>query len=131
MKYIRRICCAVFIFLAANIPLLYHYVTIPKIGGIFLMLLFLTGLIVINIIPAASHRRLPGKRLKICADGCELLIYFLLSVTISIIGLIITIPALFPENKMVWFGNLICVIIVEALVFWCGMIRVYLTSSQI
>ena len=131
MRYIRRICCACYIFLTANMPLLNHLGIIPKQGGIFLMLLLVLGLAVINIVPAVSNRRLPGKRLRICADGCELLIYFLISVSASVTGLIVALSVLFPENKLVWFGNLACVILVEAAVFWSGMIRVYLTSTQI
>ena len=67
MKYIRRICCGFLIFLAANIPLLKYLliskdIIIPKFGGIILMLLLVVGVIVINIVPALSNRRIPGKR---------------------------------------------------------------------
>lgn len=136
MKYIRRICCGFLIFLAANIPLLKYLliskdIIIPKFGGIILMLLLVVGVIVINIVPALSNRRIPGKRLKICADGCELLIYFLISVSASVLCLLAALPVLFQGNKMTWFGNLACMVLVEALVFWSGIIRVYLTSAQI
>ena len=136
MKYIRRICCGFLIFLAANIPLLKYLliskdIIIPKFGGIILMLLLVVGVIVINIVPALSNRRIPGKRLKICADGCELLIYFLISVSASVLCLLAALPLLFQGNKMTWFGNLACMVLVEALVFWSGIIRVYLTSAQI
>lgn len=136
MKYIRRICCGFLIFLAANIPLLKYLliskdIIIPKFGGIILMLLLVVGVIVINIVPALSNRRIPGKRLKICADGCELLIYFLISISASVLCLLAALPLLFQGNKMTWFGNLACMVLVEALVFWSGIIRVYLTSAQI
>ncbi len=131
MKYIRRTGCAILVILAANLPFLYHYQIIPEKGSIFLMLLLVFGVVFLNIVPAFSHRKIPGRRLRVCADGCELLVYFLLSVTVSAAGLLIMIPAAFPEDKMVWFLNLLCVTVVEASVFWCGIIRVYLTSSQI
>ena len=136
MKYIRRICCGFLIFLAANIPLLKYLliskdIIIPKFGGIILMLLLVVGVIVINIVPALSNRRIPGKRLKICADGCELLIYFLISVSASVVCLLAALPVLFQGNQLIWFGNLACMVLVEALVFWSGIIRVYLTSAQI
>lgn len=136
MKYIRRICCGFLIFLAANIPLLKYLliskdIIIPKFGGIILMLLLVLGVIMINVVPALSNRRIPGKRLKICADGCELLIYFLISVSASVLCLLAALPVLFQGNKMTWFGNLACIVFVEALVFWSGIIRVYLTSAQI
>lgn len=136
MKYIRRICCGFLIFLAANIPLLKYLliskdIIIPKFGGIILMLLLVLGVIMINVVPALSNRRIPGKRLKICADGCELLIYFLISVSASVLCLLAALPVLFQGNKMTWFGNLACMVLVETLVFWSGIIRVYLTSAQI
>lgn len=110
------------------------------------MLLLVLGFAAINIIPAVSHRRLPGKRLRICADGCELLVYFLISAAASAVSLLVVLPVFFrgiwpnaavmhfvgfSGNKMVWFGDLLCVIIAEAAVFWNGIIRVYMTSAQI
>ncbi len=131
MKYIRRAGCAFFLCAAANIPFLYYYKIIPEKGGILFILLFVLGVIFLNIFPAFSNLRLPVRRLRVCADGCELLFYFLLSVTISALGLVIMLPVLFPGNKWVWFADLACVMLVEASVFWCGIIRVYLTSSQL
>lgn len=131
MKYIRRAGCAFFLCAAANIPFLYHYQVIPEKGGILFILLFVLGVIFLNIVPAFSNRRLPVRRLRICADGCELLLYFLLSVTMSAAGLVIMLPVSFPMDKWIWFADLACVMLVEASVFWCGILRVYLTSSQI
>ncbi len=124
MKYIRRICCALWICLTANIPFLYH-------DNIFFMLLLVFGFILLNIIPAFSHRKISGRRLRICADGGELLVCFLLSVSVSAVGLAIMLPVCFPQDKLLWFADLACVIAVEAAVFFSGIIRVYLTSSQI
>ena len=103
----------------------------PKLWRILFIFFLFLGVAVINVVPAFSHRRIPGKRLKVCADGCELLIYFLISVTASVICLLVTLPMVFADNKMIWLGNLLCVILVEAAVFWGGIIRVYLTSAQI
>lgn len=131
MRYIRRIGCGLFVCLAANIPFLYHYKFIPKKGSILFMLLLVFGVIFLNIVPAFSHRRLPGRRLRVCADGCELLVYFLISVSVSAAGMVIMLPAALKEDKMTWLLNLACVVIVEASVFFSGIIRIYLTSSQI
>ena len=103
----------------------------PKLWRILFIFFLFLGVAVITVVPAFSHRRIPGKRLKVCADGCELLIYFLISVTASVICLLVTLPMVFADNKMIWLGNLLCVILVEAAVFWGGIIRVYLTSAQI
>ncbi|MCI8665641.1 MAG: triacylglycerol lipase [Dorea sp.] len=131
MKYIRRLGCGLWVCLAANIPFLYHYAFILKKGSIFLMLLLMFGVILLNIVPSFSHRRLPTGRLRVCADGCELLVYFLLSVSVSVAGLIVMLPVSFPEDKAIWFVNLACVAVVEASVFFSGIIRVYMASSQI
>ena len=123
LKYIRRICCAFFIFLTANVPMLNYVLSLngmvfPKLWRILFIFFLFLGVVVINVVPAFSHRRIPGKRLKVCADGCELLIYFLISVTASVICLLVTLPMVFADNKMIWLGNLLCVILVEAAVFW-------------
>ena len=136
MKYIRRIFCGVIIFLTANMPLLKYVlssgdIVFPKYGSIIIMLLLVLGFIAVNIIPALPHRRIPGRRLRICADGCELLVYFLISAAASALCLLAVLPVVFSENKMVWLGDLVCVIIAEAAVFWNGIIRVYMTSTQI
>lgn len=131
MRYLQRILNSIFLILAANLPFLYHDILPSGAVGIFVIAVILAGLLFLNIRPSAYSRKLPKKQLRICADGCELLICFLISGTVSVIGLICTVPVLFPEHKAVWFLDLVCVILVEAAVFWCGIIRIYLTSAQI
>lgn len=87
--------------------------------------------LLMNIIPSFTNRRLPKRRLRVCGDGCELLIYFLSSVTISVVFLIALLPGMSDGRLGLWIKDLICVIIVENVVFWNGIIRVYLTSAQI
>lgn len=131
MKYIRRICCGLWVFFTANIPFLYGDKLISEKGSIFFILFLVLGFISLNIVPALSHRKIPGRRLRVCADGCELLIYFLLSVSVSSLCLAAMLPVCFPKYKLLWFADLACVVIVESAVFFSGIIRVYLTSSQI
>lgn len=131
MKYVRRICCAVFLAAAANFPILYDLMSATGYQSLWWGLPFLAGFVIVIVMPAAGHRKLPGKKNRICADGCELLIYFLISVSISVICLLAMIPVLLPAQKMIWFADLGCVIVVESIVFWSGIIRIYLTSSQI
>lgn len=85
----------------------------------------------VNIVPSYSNRDLPKKKYRICANGCELLIYFLISTFLSIACLIAAIWTVFRDNKTLWLLDLVCVFVVEAIVFWNGIIRVYLSSSQI
>ena len=131
MKYIRRICCAFFIFLTANFVLLYAQVYSVIYRSVLWGVVFVAGFLIINMIPDYSNRHLPKRKYRICADGCELLIYFLISTCMSILYLIMMIPVVFTENKELWLWNLVCVILVEAVTFWNGIIRIYLSSSQI
>lgn len=131
MKYIRRICCAAFIFLTANLPIFYEYIFSQVRQTALWILLFAVGYIYVNIVPNYSNRRLPKKKYRICANGCELLIYFLISTFLSIVCLIAAIWTVFRDNKALWLLDLVCVLVVEAIVFWNGIIRVYLSSSQI
>ncbi len=72
MIMFRRICWIGIIFLTANIPFL-------KAGGIglFWRVLCVPAFIAVNIMPTIRNRRMARLRYRICADGCELLIYFL------------------------------------------------------
>ena len=49
----------------------------------------------------------------------------------SVIWLAAMLPSMFYKERGMWFADLLCVILVEAVVFWNGILRVYLTSSQI
>lgn len=131
MKYIRRICCSIFVFLTANIPLFYEKIVSSQQGRFLWIFFFVVGFVLLNIVPDYSNRYLPKRRYRICANGCELLIYFLISTFLSVFYLIFTIPTVFTENKLLWLLNLLCVITVEAITFWNGIIRIYISSSQI
>ncbi len=126
MKYVRRAVCGILTVLTANIPFLQVHGT-----GTVWIALCLAGFLTMNVIPAAGSRKLPKLRLRICAGGCELLLYFLISLSISVIWLAATLPSMFYKERGMWFADLLCVILVEAVVFWNGILRVYLTSSQI
>lgn len=126
MRYLRRIVCSSLIILTANIP----FLQLCNAGRLWLLLCVLCYL-GINVIPAPGNRKLPKLRLRFCADGCELLIYFLISVTGSVIWLALKLPSMFFEQRGMWFADLFCVILAEAVVFWNGILRVYVTSAQI
>lgn len=126
MKYIFRALAALILILTANLP------AFLKLG---LPPLWITALIVlfaaVNLIPSLSNRRLPKRRLRICGDGCELLILFLLSLAASAAIQVLVMIRWFPQDKKLWLWNLLCLFFVEAVVFWNGMIRVYCTSFQL
>lgn len=126
MRYLRRIFCAGIILLTAHIPFL------AVKGADFLQAAICIILFIgLNIMPSFSNRNKPLMRLRICADGCELLIYFLISVALSGFLLVFTLPVMLDNSFGLWIKDLICVVIVENVVFWNGIIRIYLTSAQI
>lgn len=124
MKVIIRILSAAVLFLTAVIPVFQSH------GAQWLWLL-LPCFFLLNVFPSYVNRRLPERRLRLCADGCELLILFLISAVLSGLYLLTRIPALWPEHAPRWFAGLIWAILAEAVVFWNGIIRVYGTSLQI
>lgn len=143
MKYVVRIFYSLVIVLTANIPLLMGSYIQP-VWTLFLGI----GFIFLNIKPSLHSGRLPRKRLRLCENGCELLKLFLISMTVSAVFLIVSLPSVFKgdtvsvffpgmnaitfsENKFMWFLDLLIVILIEAVLFWNGILRVYLSSSQI
>lgn len=127
IKIVRRIICGGIVFLAAN------YLFFPGVSGKgrWFYLFFIMVYLMLNIVPSAANRKLPKRQHRVCADGCELLIYFLISVTASVFWLLIKVPDIFSGAGGRWLGNLLCVILAEAVVFWNGILRIYLTSAQI
>ena len=131
MKYIKRICCSLIFSLTACLPLIYdRYFALGK-WNILPTLLLIGVTLFLVIYPSILNQKVPDKRLKMCANGCELLIDFLISSVMSGIYLILLIPSMIPEQIWLWLGGLLCVIVVEAIVFWAGIIRVYLSSKQL
>lgn len=92
---------------------------------------WLIGFIFLNTIIAFSNRKIPIRRLRICAHGCKILITFLITCSISILVLLGMIPILFDGHLKDWILTLLFVIITENIIFWLGIIEVYLTSAQI
>lgn len=99
---------------------------------ILCLLLFIT----MQVTPTIRNRKLQTKRLRICGDGCELLRLFLLSaaacVLYSLLGFfgVLGIGSLLQE-PVLWLINTIVSVLVEAVTFWNGMIRIYMTSEQL
>jgi len=100
LKVIIRILSAAVLFLTAVIPVFQSH------GARWLWLL-LPCFFLLNVFPSYVNRRLPDRRLRLCADGCELLILFLISAALSGLYLLTRIPALWPEHAPRWFAGLI------------------------
>lgn len=85
--------------------------------------------ILINIAP--SFRKGASKRNGILTNGVELLILFVVSTILSTIYTIWLWFDLHSQNGIVFWINSLIVVIGEAVLFWNGIIRVYLTSVQL
>lgn len=72
-----------------------------------------------------------SRRLKFCCHGAVLLSSFTLSTLVSVIYHIILAFRTIPDNYWTFIWSAVICVCVEALVFWNGIICVYLTSVQL
>ena len=117
---------AIVISVTANLPILISRLQTP-----WLAVLPVIGFLVINVKPCPFRGKIKTGRLRCVRDGCELLKLFLISAVISGLFQLAAIPVVFAQEKLLWFGNLAAVFLVEAVVFWNGIIRVYVSSAQL
>lgn len=92
-----------------------------------LAVLFVLG----NCRPSLRDRNVPAGRLRACRRGSDLLILFCVSTAASTVYLLAEVGQLFGGETKTWLLHLLNVFLVEAVVFWNGMIRVYLASKQL
>lgn len=132
LKGINFICYTLVLFFISNIRVLGEILQFP--AGIWALGILLY--IWIHIFPLFFPLLPETRRLKNCAAGCELLVLFLASTVLSIGffflgcfgGLPVGTPAASPR---LWLVNSLLAVVLEAAVFWNGIIRVYLTSEQL
>lgn len=127
MKYVIRTGAAAAIAMTANLV----FLDLGGWGNLIMLLIFLG----IQFCPSAEHFHISNRRLRICGDGCELLRLFLISAVICLvcdggylIGLLWSKGAV---NGWKLAGGILTVLLIEAIVFWNGILRVYVTSAQI
>lgn len=91
--------------------------------------LFAALFLAVNISPYFV-RKLPSVRLRFCSHGVLCLKTFAVSLPFSII---FQIAALFPlpVSWSKWLMGVLCCIFAESIIFWNGMISVYLSSVQL
>lgn len=131
MKTVTRIFFVIIILLLANLPSLMGMMEIT-----FLIPAFLFFFLFMNIIPSIINMRLQTRRLRICGNGCELLILFAVSTTMNVLYSIAGFTGIFSvgsviSNPKTWLINTLVTVLVESIVFWNGIIRVYITSEQL
>ena len=97
--------------------------------GNMLTLLLLIPFLWIQIMPNPGNRRIANGRLRVCADGSELLIIFLIASCLS--GGAYLFWLLRYGYSLPWLIGGIAAFILLAGTFWNGIIRVYVTSVQL
>lgn len=128
MKHMLRIINFAIISAASNCVCFFaeadklRLITIPVIAVLY---------ITINIIPSYKSFSIPTFRLRMCADGAELLIAFIASAAISTAYHVWAIFAFIPDKWYIWIISAVTAIFIESIVFWNGIIRVYCTSVQL
>ncbi len=98
------------------------------------LLLFL----LLNLYPALPVHRPRSFRLRVCNCGTNLLVLFaataLLNVGLAMLGMCGLLPAvegLTSSHISFWLKHCLLLFITEAIVFWNGILRVYLSSQQL
>lgn len=130
-KIFLNIIGAGILFTLANIP------TLSKMGvSLSLIFLLIPLFIAINIIPNAFNFQLLSKRLRNSANGCELLLLFLFTTGASIVYSLFGWFGKLPLENLIeqpglWGINTLVIFLVELILFWNGIIRIYITSEQL
>lgn len=94
--------------------------------------------LLLNLYPALPLRRPVSYRLSVCNRGCNLLIIFIVTTLVNVsLAIVITclwIPdmqALIPGTIAYWLMHCLVLLGAEFILFWNGMLRVYLSSQQL
>ena len=136
MKYVRRIVYSLFLAVVNALPLvwlLYAEWSVSGTGWLFLPLAAAFLWVNLRPIPKAG----PTKRIQWLAEGCELLWLFaaVCCVTLCVqAGCLWSMFAVTGGRDGAVFGvvlELLLAVLLLAVVFWNGMVRVYLTSVQL
>ena len=88
--------------------------------------------LIINVLPGFFVIQSKQKQLHFCCHGAIMLVIFLISTAISVafhIGLLFSWKAI--GGGWMYFASVAVCIGVEAIVFWNGMLCIYLTSVQL
>lgn len=134
MKYGIRILASGVVFLTAD----WFVIGAGLRAGIqaVCLLMLLPLYLLIHIFPSFYNRRIPEPALRNSADGCELLEIFGISTAASVVWNVagwcgaLSLPA-FAEAPGKWSLSILFTVLMEGLVFWNGMIRIYITSVQL
>ncbi len=138
MRYVRRAVNVLMLLAAA--PGLFWF---SAAGGRLLIYLLdvvcLAAFVYVNVRPIPKTA--PTKRIHQMAAGCELLRLFLITATVYAALMALWLPAALRDLHsnsffagllfVIWLMAAAVIVVLEAVLFWNGMIRVYMTSVQL
>lgn len=138
MRLLRRAFQTLMVLAAANAWLLFMLLGMG-LPGTVICLLLLAAFLWVNVHPITKTA--PTKRIHQLSAGCALLRLFLVTSTVNVIWMLVLLPSTVRDLNSVgffsglwmlmWIFNAVVIVLVEAFVFWNGMIRVYITSIQL
>ena len=134
MKIIKRGINAVIPFLLANVYLLARCPKwqIPLMPLITVLLIALD--LVILAMPLLSLKNIQTGGIKRCQRGCENLYSFLAATVFSVVVLILMIVGVIDVSGWTWKNwalYILTAVVVLAVTFWFGIIRIYISSKQL
>lgn len=112
-----------------NSPFILRAAPLPL--KIVLWIVLVPYFIVFNILP--TWKKYPTLRLKILGDGAELILAFWVTCAAAVPFLVLELRLWFSdeESRLFCIACFAVLIITEGIIFWNGIIRVYLTSVQL
>ena len=116
---------SILLFIVSNIYIIKHTYNI-NISVIYTILF----VIIISIFPSLFNKKLLSKKLSIVRDGYRLLIMFLINIVLDVI-LYLNIIIRYVIDIKVLLINAGILTLILSIIFWCGIIRVYLFSKQL
>lgn len=138
MRAFRRIIQILAVLAATNAWLLFLSLG-GGLPGTAVCLLLLAAFLCVNLWPVPKTA--PTKRIHQLSVGCELLRLFLVTATVNAVWMLALLPSAIRKLHsagyfsglwmVMWIFNTLVIVLLEAVVFWNGMIRVYLTSVQL
>ncbi|HIZ56815.1 MAG TPA: triacylglycerol lipase [Firmicutes bacterium] len=131
MLYFRRLWNLAGILCVFNAPLIFSMLQLSVWAAAMIGILLAVAFVLINIFPLPQ--RYPSRRLGVLRGGTDLLILFLIAVTLEIIWMVCVGILWMPEPidwPLFWI-NAGITLLAASILFWNGMIRVYCTSMQL
>ncbi len=133
LEILYSLICAVVVFLLGS------FVMLPLSGWLLILLIPLFILAVFMPVFPSCLRPIRTRKLRITKKGSTLLKIFLMSM---VFVLAFNIPAMtgafasedipsITDAPWKWTGNILLILLIENIVFWNGMIRIYLSSEQL